>query len=70
MKESKVKTETPIINAKDLVLNGIYFNSEKHLVQVKQIDENLKELKLFNISENYTMYNVKFDRHTLVTRVR
>lgn len=69
MKETK--TEAPAtIDAKDLILNGIYFNVDNHLVQVKQIDESSRELKLFNISENYTMYNVKFDRHTLVTRVR
>ena len=69
MKETKTEAPTTI-DAKDLILNGIYFNVDNHLVQVKQIDENLRELKLFNISENYTMYNVKFDKHTLVTRVR
>jgi len=69
MKETKTEAPTTI-DAKDLILNGIYFNVDNHLVQVKQIDESSRELKLFNISENYTMYNVKFDRHTLVTRVR
>lgn len=69
MKETKTEALTTI-DAKDLILNGIYFNVDNHLVQVKQIDESSRELKLFNISENYTMYNVKFDRHTLVTRVR
>lgn len=69
MKETKTEAPTTI-DAKDLILNGIYFNVDNHLVQVKQIDESSRELRLFNISENYTMYNVKFDRHTLVTRVR
>jgi hypothetical protein len=69
MKETKTESPTTI-DAKDLILNGIYFNVDNHLVQVKQIDESSRELRLFNISENYTMYNVKFDRHTLVTRVR
>ena len=69
MKETKTEAPTTI-DAKDLILNGIYFNTENHLVQVKKIDEGLRELRLFNISENYTMYNVKFDKHTLVTRVR
>lgn len=69
MKETKTEALTTI-DAKDLILNGIYFNVDNHLVQVKQIDESSRELRLFNISENYTMYNVKFDRHTLVTRVR
>jgi len=67
MKETKTPTTIP---ASELVLNGVYFNTQNNLVQVKKIDETKKELHLFNISEQTNYYTVRFDRHTLVKRIR
>jgi len=67
MKETKTQS---VIPASELVLEGVYFDTQNHLVQVKGIDKEKKELHLFNIGEQYNMYTLRFDRHTLVKRIR
>jgi hypothetical protein len=67
MKETK---EVPTIAASELVVDGVYFSAQQHLIQVKKIDIELKELHLFNISEQTNYYKIRFDRHSLVKRIR
>lgn len=58
------------IAAKDLVLEGVYFNTDKMLIRVDKIDNEAKTYNAFNISEQTHLYFVKFDRCNLVKRVR
>ena len=58
------------IPATDLVLEGVYFNTEKNLIRVDRIDNENKTYNAFNISEQTHLYFVKFDRCNLVKRVR
>ena len=58
------------IDAKDLVKEGVYFSTTNHLVQVKDINTEKKELHLLNISEQIHLYFIPFNRHTLAKRVR
>jgi exopolysaccharide biosynthesis predicted pyruvyltransferase EpsI len=67
MKETKNLT---ILSIDELEIDGVYFNNENNLVKVKKIDKENKELHLFNISEQYNHYKVKFDKHNLIKRVR
>ena len=68
MKEP-VKTVAAIA-AKDLILNGVYFNADKNLIRIDKIDTEEKTYNAFNISEQTHLYFVKFDRCNLVKRVR
>jgi len=67
MKEKKSKE---IIPASKLSENSIYFNNEEELIQIKRIDDEKKQLHLFNISKQYHLYFVKFDNHNLIKKVR
>lgn len=67
MKETKAPTTIPV---SDLIIEGVYFNTQNQLVKVQKIDNEKKELHLFNISEQTNYYTVRFDRHTLVKRIR
>jgi len=67
MKET-VKVTT--LDAKTLVKDGVYFSTTNHLIQIKSIDAEKKELNMFNISEQIHLYFIPFDRHNLVRKVR
>jgi hypothetical protein len=67
MKETKTQIILPV---SDLVVDGVYFTIKEDLVQIKKIDLKKKEINLFNISEQVHYYNIKFERHTLVRRIR
>lgn len=59
----------PIVETENLILNGVYFNRNSEIIQIKNINNIKKELVLLNISGNYTHY-VKFNMHDLVKRIR
>jgi len=66
-----VKKPSPLIlDVSELAVDGVYFDAGEQLVQIKEIDHEKKELHLFNITEQYNFYAVKFERHGLVRRVR
>jgi hypothetical protein len=67
MKESP---KVPTLPITDLVEQGVYFNIAKNLVRIDKIDNDKKEVNLFNISEQTHLYFIPFDRHGLVKRVR
>ena len=67
MKETKT---IPTLAVSELVEEAVYFSTKDHLIQVKKIDIEKKELHLFNISEQTNFYKIRFDRHPLVRRVR
>jgi hypothetical protein len=67
MKETKTESIIPV---SELVLEGVYFTDKDELVQVKKIDQKKKEINLFNISQQYNLYSVKFERHNLTKRIR
>jgi hypothetical protein len=69
MKNNTKEPQFTIIDASKLVIDGVYFNSDNELVQIKDIDTKKKEIFINNISEQFTMH-VKFDRHNLVKRIR
>jgi len=64
-----MKETLPIIPVEELEINGVYRNFKRDLVQVKRIDTIKRELYLFNISEQCNML-IRFERHTLNTKVR
>jgi hypothetical protein len=75
MKEPNTRTQrvtssTTVIPAAELLKEGVYFSAKNELMQIKSIDEDKKEMNIFNISEQTMHYFVKFDRHNLVKRVR
>ena len=65
-----MKEFAEIIPVSELVINGVYFNAEHHLMQIKKIDETKNILHLFDISEKTNYYAVKFDKHTLIKQIR
>ena len=67
MKETNVIS---IIPMSELVEDGVYFSNKNHLIQIKKIDNEKKELHFFNISEQINFYRIRFDRHNLVRRIR
>jgi len=53
----------------DLELTKMYFTSKNHLVQIKKIDLQKRELHVLNLTEQCKEYR-KLDTHNLVKKVR
>ena len=75
MKDPNTRTQrttslTTVIPVADLVLEGVYFNTENNLIRIDKINNETKTYNAFNISEQTHLYFVKFDRCNLVKRVR
>jgi len=67
MKETNAPTTLPI---SELIVNGVYFDVNNNLIQIKKIDKNNKQIHFFNISEQTNYYFIKFSRCNLVKRIR
>jgi len=65
MKNGKINT----IPVKDLEINCLYYTHTKDLVKILGINEETKEIHLYNMSESCNMW-VKLDRHIIVEKVR
>lgn len=66
----KEKQKQQFIPSSELIKDAIYFNSDKELIQIKKIDNDTQELALYNITNHYSTYFVKFENHNLIKRVR
>ena len=65
MKNEKIVT----IPVKDLVVNGVYLTHTKDLVQIMEINEETRQMKLRNMTEACHIW-VDLDKHIIVERKR
>ena len=68
-KENKTLIGLPILKAEELTKGTTYFSNESHLVKIKEIWPEKKEMWIYNMSEQYHQL-VPFNRHNLVKVVR
>ena len=54
----------------DLIEGGVYFSSNKELVQIKKINHEKQEMDTFNLSEQVNYFGISINRHSFVKRVR
>jgi hypothetical protein len=68
MKETTAVKPTAI-PISDLIVDGVYWNAKTELCKVMNVDNEKKQVKILNLSEQMTVY-LDFKRCILVKRIR